>query len=227
MEVALANLLWGVLVMGGKPSRFEGRLGKALRWARSNWQVLLFWLACAFAGWYLGAKGYGMAIYFRITGINPQEWTPIMRLSAEKDPKVGSEISLDGLVDWNGKPLKLPYKEGATGVLFICGQCGMEEKLATFYEFAQHYSGKLKMVVVYVGQPTDELLVFWRSYEDVTWARDPNLSVFERLNALYMPRFYLVGSDGTLRYISPIVGYLWSSERWRQELERVGRILGR
>ena len=215
-----------VLGMGGK--RFsEGRMSKVLGWVKDNWQILLFWFACAFAGWYLGAKGYGMVLYFRITGINPEEWIPILRLAAEKDPRVGIQVSLDGLTDWEGKPLQLPYREKMTGVLFICGQCGMEEKLATFYEFSQNHAEKLQMVVVYVGQPSEELFVFWRSFKGVVWARDPNLTVFEMLNVLYMPRFYLVAPDGTLRYISPIVGYLWQLDRWQQELRRVEKILGR
>ena len=227
MEVASTNPLWEVSGMGGKRSRLEGRFSKALRWAGSNWQILLFWFACAFAGWYLGARGYGMAIYFRITGINPQEWIPILRLAAEKDPKVGSSVSLEGLTDWSGKPLKLPYRDKMTGVLFICGQCGMEEKLAVFYEFSQRHAEKLQMVIVYVGQLSEELIEFWKSFKGVVWARDPNLTVFERLNVLYMPRFYLIAPDGTLRYISPIVGYLWQPDRWQQELKRVERILGR
>lgn len=103
----------------------------------------------------------------------------------------------------------------------------MEEKLAVFYEFFQRHAKKLRMVVVYVGQPSEELFVFWRSFKDVVWARDPNLTVFERLNVLYMPRFYLVAPDGTLKYISPVVGYLWQLDRWQQELKRVEKILGR
>ncbi|MCS7266184.1 MAG: thioredoxin family protein [Armatimonadetes bacterium] len=213
--------------MGGKQLRREGRISKALWWAKSNWQILLFWFACAFAGWYLGAKGYGMALYFRITGINPEEWIPILRLAAQKDPKVGTQISLDGLVDWNGKPMKLPYSEKMTGLLFICSQCGMEEKLAAFYEFYQSHANKLQMIVVYVGQPSEELFDFWRNFKGLDWARDPNLTVFERLNVLYMPRFYLIAPDKTLRYISPIVGYLWHSDKWQQELERVEKLVGR
>jgi hypothetical protein len=83
--------------MRGKSFRTEGKIGKLARWAKDNWQVLIFWLACAFAGWYLGARGYGMEIYFRITGINPQEWTPLLLLTAQNDPKVGSIVSLEGL----------------------------------------------------------------------------------------------------------------------------------
>ncbi|MCS7186394.1 MAG: hypothetical protein RMK89_05500, partial [Armatimonadota bacterium] len=193
---------------------------------KSNWQILLFWFACAFAGWYLGAKGYGMALYFRITGINPEEWIPILRLAAQKDSKVGTQISLEGLVDWNGKPMKLPYSEKMTGLLFICSQCGLEEKLAIFYQFSQCHSDKLQTVVVYVGQPSAEFFEFWRQFKGVNWARDPGLMVFERLNVLYMPRFYLFAPDGTMRYISPIVGYLWHSDRWQKELKRVEKILG-
>jgi len=211
--------------MGGKRVG-EGKISKGLRWVRDNWQILLFWLACAFAGWYLGAKGYGAALYFRMVGIDTEEWIPILRLAAEKDPKVGAQISLSGLVDWNGKPITL-HREKMTGLLFICGQCGMEEKLAAFHDFSQRHKDKLQMVVVYVGQPSEELFSWMEGFKGLVWGRDPNLTVFERLNVLYMPRFYLVSPDGTLRYISPIVGYLWQLDKWQQELRRVERILGR
>ncbi len=121
--------------MGGKQFRLEGRLSKVLWWAKSNWQILLFWFAGAFAGWYLGAKGYGMVLYFHTTGINPEEWIPILRLAAEKDPKVGTQVSLDGLTDWNGKPLKFLYCEKMTGLLFICGQCGWRKNFLSFMNF--------------------------------------------------------------------------------------------
>jgi hypothetical protein len=42
-----------------------------------------------------------------------------------------------------------------------------------------------------------------------------------------MPRFYLIGSDGTLQYLSPLVGHGWSPERWREELERLSQKIGR
>lgn len=66
----------------------------------------------------------------------------------------------------------------------------VEEKLSVFHEFSQRHDEKLQMVVVYVRQPSEELLVFWKSFKGLTWARDPNLTVFERINVLYMPRFY-------------------------------------
>jgi hypothetical protein len=34
-----------------------------------------------------------------LTGIDPEEWTPLMRLTAQKDPKVGTIVSLEGLTD--------------------------------------------------------------------------------------------------------------------------------
>lgn len=117
MKVAETRASW-CFAMGGRQFKREGRISKGLGWAKSNWQILLFWFACAFAGWYLGAKGYGMALYFRITGINPEEWIPILRLAAEKDPRVGIQVSLDGLTDWEGKPLQLPYREKNDGCAF-------------------------------------------------------------------------------------------------------------
>jgi hypothetical protein len=218
---------FGVSLMRGKSFRTEGKIGKLARWAKDNWQVLIFWLACAFAGWYLGARGYGMEIYFRITGINPQEWTPLLRLTSERDPKVGSKVSLNDLVDWAGKPLKLPQSGKIIGLLFICGQCGIEEKLAVFYNFASRHHENMRLIIVYIGHPNHELMVFWRTFKEAIWARDPKLSAFERLNALYMPRFYLIAPDGTLKYISPIVGYLWSTDKWQQELKRIEKVLGR
>lgn len=53
------------------------------------------------------------------------------------------------------------------------------------------------------------------------------IKVFERLNALYMPRLYLISPDGTLRYLSPMAGYNWRPDRWQEELEHIGRLLGR
>ncbi len=103
----------------------------------------------------------------------------------------------------------------------------VEEKLSVFHEFSQRHDEKLQMVVVYVRQPSEELFVFWKSFKGLTWARDPNLTVFERINVLYMPRFYLISYDGTLRYISPIVGYLWHSDKWKQELKKAEKVLGR
>jgi len=66
-----------------------------------------------------------------------------------------------------------------------------------------------------------------QNWAGIVWARDPQLTVFQRLNALYMPRFYLIGSDGTLQYLSPLVGHGWSPERWREELERLSQKIGR
>jgi len=215
-----------VLGMGGK--RFsEGRMSKVLGWAKDNWQILLFWFACAFAGWYLGAKGYGMALYFRITGINPEEWTPILRLTAEKDPKVGTIVSLEGLTDWQGKPVNLPLQDKMTALLFVCGRCGLEETLQLAQVFQNQNFDKVRLFIVYIGQPDAEFYGLWNKYRELTFLRDPKLEVFERLNALYMPRFYLVAPGGTLRYLSPLTGYFWRLERWQEELERVSELLGR
>lgn len=203
----------------------ESKTWRARVWAQSNWQVLLFWLACAFAGWYLGAKGYGMAIYFRLTGMNPEEWTPLLRLTAEKDPKVGSVVSLDGLTDWQGKPVKLPFSDKMTGLLFVCGRCGLEETLSLAKVFQSRNADKVRLIVVYIGQPDAEFYGLWNKYKELTFVRDPQLKVFERLNALYMPRLYLISPDGTLRYLSPLTGYLWLLERWEEELEHVSKLL--
>jgi hypothetical protein len=93
---------WGASEMLRGATKLESKLAKWRAWGKENWQVLLFWLACAFAGWYLGAKGYRMALYFRLTGIDPEEWTPLMRLTAQKDPKVGTIVSLEGLTNRHG-----------------------------------------------------------------------------------------------------------------------------
>ncbi|MFA0784621.1 peroxiredoxin family protein [Fervidibacter sacchari] len=207
--------------------KLGSKLARWRAWVKENWQVLLFWFACAFAGWYLGAKGYGMALYFRLTGIDPEEWTPLMRLTAQKDPKVGTIVSLEGLTDWQGRPMKLPFHDKMTALLFFCAHCGMEEKLQVFQDFAQRHADKVRMVIVFIGQPDAEVLRLSQSWTGVVWARDPKLVVFQRLNALHMPRLYLIASDGTLRYLSPLVGYLWDADRWAKELERVSKRVGR
>lgn len=168
-----------------------------------------------------------MAIYFRLTGINPEEWTPLLRLTAQKDPKVGTFVSLEGLTDWQGRPIKLPFPDKMTALLFLCAHCGMEEKLKVFQSFAQRHADRGRFVIVYIGQPDAEVLQLSQIWTGVVWARDPQLKVFERLNALYMPRLYLIASDGTLRYLTPLVGYLWNADRWAEELERVSRKIGR
>jgi len=205
----------------------EGKLARWWAWGKENWQVLLFWLACAFAGWYLGTKGYGMALYFRLTSIDPEEWIPLLRLTAQKDPKVGTVVSVNGLTDWQGRPMKLPFPEKMTVVLFLCAHCGMEEKLQVFQTFAQRHADKVRMVIVFIGQPDAEVVRLSQGLTSVVWARDPQLAVFQRLNALYMPRLYLITPDSTLRYLSPLVGYHWSVERWAKELERVSQKIGR
>ncbi|MFA0753326.1 MAG: hypothetical protein IMHGJWDQ_001097 [Candidatus Fervidibacter sp.] len=197
-----------------------------VRWAQGNWPVLLFWLACAIGGWYLGAKGYGMALYFRLTGINPEEWPPLLRLTAQNDPKVGSFVSLEGLTDWDGKPFKLPFPEKMTGLWFVCGRCGLEKTLRLAHALQNQNPDKVKVVVVYIGQPDAEFYQFWNSFGDLIFLRDPQLTVFERLNAPYMPRLYLIAPGGTLRYLSPLAGHNWQSERWQEELERIRRLLG-
>jgi hypothetical protein len=103
----------------------------------------------------------------------------------------------------------------------------MEEKLQIFQAFSQRHTDKLRMVIVFVGQPDAEILRLSQNWAGIVWARDPQLTVFQRLNALYMPRFYLIASDGTLRYLSPLVGYHWDANRWAKELERVSRKIGR
>jgi len=168
-----------------------------------------------------------MALYFRLTGIDPEEWTPLMRLTAQKDPKVGTIVSLEGLTDWQGRPMKLPFHDKMTALLFFCAHCGMEEKLQVFQDFAQRHADKVRMVIVFIGQPDAEVLRLSQSWTGVVWARDPKLVVFQRLNALHMPRLYLIASDGTLRYLSPLVGYLWDADRWAKELERVSKRVGR
>ena len=42
-------------------TKLESKLTKWRAWGKENWQVLLFWLAYAFAGWYLGALNYHRA----------------------------------------------------------------------------------------------------------------------------------------------------------------------
>jgi hypothetical protein len=168
-----------------------------------------------------------MALYFRLTGIDPEEWIPLLRLTAQKDPKVGTVVSLNGLTDWQGRPMKLPFPEKMTAVLFLCAHCGMEEKLQVFQTFAQRHADKVRMVIVFIGQPDAEVVRLSQGLTSVVWARDPQLAVFQRLNALYMPRLYLITPDSTLRYLSPLVGYHWSVERWAKELERVSQKIGR
>jgi len=73
-----------------------------VRWAQGNWPVLLFWLACAIGGWYLGAKGYGMALYFRLTGINPEEWPPPPKTDRPKRSK-GRLFCFPGRLDRLGR----------------------------------------------------------------------------------------------------------------------------
>ena len=211
----------------GKQKAVERKIWQVRVWFQSNWQVLRFWLACSFAGWFLGAKGYGMARYFRLTGIDPEEWIPLLRLTAQKDPKVGAVVSLNGLTDWQGHPMKLPFPEKMTAVFFLCAHCGMEEKLQVFQTFAQRHADKVRMVIVFIGHPDAEVVRLSQGLTSVIWARDPQLAVFQRLNALYMPRLYLITPDSTLRYLSPLVGYHWSAERWAKELERVSQKIGR
>lgn len=167
-----------------------------------------------------------MALYFRLTGINPEEWTPLLRLTAQNDPKVGSIVSLEGLTDLEGKPMQLPFPDKFTGLLFVCSGCGLKETLAAFSAFQQRHKDKVQLVVVFVGGITSDTVEMLSVVPNAIWARDPKLAVFERLNALYMPRFYLIAQDGTLRYLSPLVGYFWQAERWHQELERLSKCLG-
>ena len=213
--------------MRGKSFQNKGKTGKLARWAKNNWQVIIFWLVCAFAGWYLGAKGYGMEIYFRITGINPQEWTPFLLLTAQNDPKVGSIVSLEGLTDWQGKPFKLPFPDKETALLFVCGRCGLEEILNLAQVFHNRYYQKVRLCVVYIGEADAEAYALMQRARGLIFLRDSQLKVFERLNALYMPRFYLISHDGMLRYLSPLTGYLWRPERWEEEFERISQLLGR
>ncbi len=196
-------------------------------WLRGNGQVLLFWLACAFVGWYLGAKGYGTALLFRLTGIDPEEWTPILQLTAEKDPKVGSVISLEGLTDWSGKPVRLPFPDKLTALWFTCGTCGLEETLQLIHAFQSQNADKIRTAVVYIGQPNAELFRLWNAYKDLVFVWDPKLTVFERLNALYMPRLYLVAPDGTLRYLSRLSLRSRQIEKWQKELAQVKYLLGK
>lgn len=168
-----------------------------------------------------------MALYFRLTGINPEEWTPLLRLTAQNDPKVGSIVSLEGLTDWKGNPFKLPFPEKMTALWFVCGRCGLEESLRIAHAFQSQNSEKVKVIVVYIGQPDAEFYQLWNSFKDLTFLSDPQLKVFERLNALYMPRLYLVAPDGTLLYLSPMAGYNWRFDRWQEELGRIRSLLGR
>ena len=216
---------FGVSLMRGKSFRTEGKIGKLARWAKDNWQVLIFWLACAFAGWYLGARGYGMEIYFRITGINPQEWTPLLLLTAQNDPKIGSIVSLEGLTDWQGKLFKLPFPDKETALLFVCGRCGLEDTLNLAQAFQNRYYQKVRLCVVYIGEPDAEAYALMQRTKGLIFLRDPKLEVFERLNALYMPRFYLISANGTLRYLSPLTGHFWRFEKWQEEFERLGQLL--
>jgi len=211
--------------MGGKDSRTGGRIGKLARWAKDNWQVIIFWLACAFVGWYLGARGYGIEIYFRITGLDPREWTPLMVLTAQKDPKVGNNVSLEGLTDWQGRPFKLPFPDKETALLFVCGRCGLEDILNLAQNFQSRNFQKVSLCVVYIGESDAEAYSIMQRTRGLIFLRDPKLEVFERLNALYMPRFYLISRGGTLRYLSPLTGRFWSPERWQEEFERIGQLL--
>ncbi len=196
-------------------------------WLRGNWQVLLFWLASFSAGWFLGSKGYGTVLFFHLTGIDPEEWTPILQLTAEKDPKVGSVISLDGLTDWGGKPVRLPFPDKLTALWFTCGTCGLEETLQLIHAFQSQNADKIRTAVVYIGQPNAELFRLWNAYKDLVFVWDPKLTVFERLNALYMPRLYLVAPDGTLRYLSRLSLRSRQIEKWQKELAQVKYLLGK
>ncbi len=214
--------------MKGKTRREEGKIGRTIAWCQSHWQVLLFWLACAFVGWFLGSKGYGTALLFRLAGIDPEEWTPLLQLTAEKDPKVGSVISLEGLTDWNGKPVRLPFPDKLTALLFVCGTCGLEETLQLIHAFQTQNADRVRTAVVYIGQPDAELFRLWKAYKGLLFVRDPKLTVFEGLNALYMPRLYLFAPDVTLRYLSRLpLGFTGTPEKWQKELKKVGNLLGR
>ncbi len=162
-----------------------------------------------------------MALYFRLAGIGPEDRDPFIRLTAQKDPKVGTVVSLEGLTDWQGRPVKLPFPDKTTALAFICGACGLEEFLNLMQEFHQRHGDRVRVAIVYIGHPSEDLFQIWQTLKGMVLVRDPKLSVFERLNALYMPRLYLIAPDGTLRYLSPLSARRWTVERWQKELERV------
>lgn len=166
-------------------------------------------------------------LYFNITGIEPEEWSPILQMTARKDPKVGSFVSLDGFTDWQGRPVKLPLPDKMTGLFFTCGSCVLEEVLSIIHAFQRQHADKVQIVVVYIGQPSADFYQLVSSFKGLMFVGDPQLKVFERLNSLYMPRFYLIASDGTLQYLSPLTGYLWRSEKWQKELQRLAEKSGR
>ncbi len=168
-----------------------------------------------------------MEIYFRIIGLDPREWTPLMVLTAQKDPKVGSNVSLEGLTNWQGKPFKLPFPDKETALLFVCGRCGLEDILNLAQNFQSRNFQKVSLCVVYIGEPDAEAYSIMQRTRGLIFLRDPRLEVFERLNALYMPRFYLIAPDGKLRYLSPLVGHNWRPERWKEELEKLSQKIGR
>jgi hypothetical protein len=93
--------------------------------------------------------------------------------------------------------------------------------------FQDRNAEKVKVAIVYIGHPDAEVVALSQRFDRLPFFFDPKLTVFQRLNALYMPRLYLIGSDGTLQYLSPLVGHGWHPERWMEELERLSQKIGR
>lgn len=198
-------------------------------WLVSNWKVLIFWTFCALLGWWAGinSKKVYFRAYFRLTGVHPEEVIPQVLQASKRDPTVGSVISFDGLTDWHGKPVKLASqtKNKLVGLLFICGRCGVEEVLIMTYALLSKYKNKIDIYIIYIGQNNSNFYILQERLKDFKFLRDPNLTVLRRLNALYMPRFYLVAPDGKLVYLSKMSPLLRLPERWAEELEKINKVL--
>lgn len=197
-------------------------------WLVNNWKVLVFWIFCALLGWWVGINGkkFYLKAYFRLTGIHPQEVIPQVLQASVKDPLIGSVISLDGLTDWHGRPVRLisQAENKLIGLLFVCGQCGVKEILLMTYTLLSKYKSKIDTYIICIGQSSD-CYILQQQLKDFTFLRDPNLTILRRLNALYMPRFYLVAPDGKLVYLSKMSPLLRLPERWAEELKKITKVL--
>jgi hypothetical protein len=141
---------------------------------------------------------------------------------SQKDPLVGRQVSLQGLLDSAGRPLSVDTKSKV--LLFVagpklseCSSCGTEEFIVESDAFARTRQGVLTYVV-WVGQADLKGLGKPSAmYEALRFALDPDLSVSRRLNCFFFPRVYVVSGSGTLRYVS---AYGWQAHEVMQEVRR-------
>jgi len=130
-----------------------------------------------------------------------------IRRTMANDPKPGSMVDLIQLTTVDGRTVKFPSDAPTEfiGLLFVqdCPSCRVDSDIRVAEELQRQARDKLTVYVVMVGADRDTAGAYWSTRNfSIPLLVDPTGEVAKRLNALFLPRGYVIHRTGRLEYVT-------------------------